>query len=115
MKIKIKNLRLRTIVGIHAWEQKTKQDIVINIRLEFDGSQVSETEDIKDTIDYKSLKKRIIKQVENSRFFLLEKLASTILDIVMNNPRVCRATVEVDKPQALRFADSVSVECSAER
>ncbi|MBN2104678.1 dihydroneopterin aldolase [bacterium] len=115
MKIHIKNLRLQTVVGIQAWERKTKQDVVINIHFEFDGSEALKTDHIQDTIDYKSLKKRVIKQVEASQFYLLEKLASSILDIVMDDPKVVRASVEVDKPQALRFADSVSVECSEER
>lgn len=115
MKIRIKNLRLRTVVGIYAWERKEAQDVIINIDLEFDGSRAAETDNIKDTVDYKSLKKHIIKEVEASRFQLLEKLAGHILDIVMSDQKVYRAHVEVDKPNALRFADSVSVECSAER
>lgn len=115
MKIRIKNLRLRTVVGIYAWERKEAQDVIINIDLEFDGSQAAESDQIKDTVDYKALKKRVIAEVETSHFQLLEKLASHILDIVMSDLKVYRARVEVDKPNALRFADSVSVECSAER
>ncbi len=115
MKVHIKNLRLRTIVGIFAWERKEVQDVIINITFEFNGSTAAERDDIQDTVDYKELKKSIIKTVENSQFYLLEKLASRILEIVMSDPKVIRANVEVDKPQALRFADSVSVECSAER
>ena len=48
-------------------------------------------------------------------FMLLEKLASEVLELVMVNQSVCRAEVEVDKPHALRFADSVSVSMSAGR
>ncbi|MFC1569351.1 dihydroneopterin aldolase [bacterium] len=115
MKIHIKNLRLQTIVGIFAWERKEVQDVIINIEFEFDGSKAAESDNIKDTVDYKSLKKQIINKVETSQFYLLEKLANCVLDIIMSEPKVSRAKVEVDKPQALRFADSVSVECSAER
>ena len=39
-----------------------------------------------------------------------KKLTEHILDIVMSDPKIIRAVVEVDKPQALRFADSVSME-----
>ena len=113
MKIRIKNLRLRTIVGIYAWERKEVQDVIINIDFEFEGSDAAKSDRIEDTVDYKKLKKRIIEEVENSRFYLLEKLAGRILSIVMSDSKVIRARVEVDKPQALRFADSVSVECSA--
>ena len=57
----------------------------------------------------------VIKEVETSSFFLLEKLAKVILHIVMENSLVKEATVRVDKPFALRFADSVSVELSEKK
>ena len=115
MLIKIKNLHLRTIIGVNEWEKNIKQDIVINISIEFDGDKAAQSDDIEDTVNYRSLTKRVIESVENGQFWLLEKLASTILALVMDDKKVIKATVEVDKPHALRFADSVSVTCSRER
>ena len=115
MLIRIKNLRVRTIIGINEWERDAPQDVIINIEMELDGKRVSQTDSIDDTVDYKVLKRRILREVEGSQFFLLDKLASHVLDIVMEEKKVKRATVEVDKPNALRFADSVSVLCSSEK
>lgn len=115
MIIRIQDLRLRAIIGIYDWERTEKQDVVINIELEFDGTKASQSDQIDDTVDYKTLTKRIIQHVEDSQFFLVEKLADSILNIVMDAPLVQRASVIVDKPQALRFADSVSIECTASR
>ena len=115
MLIRIKNLRIRTIVGINEWERNASQDIIVNIEMELDGSRVSQTDAIEDTVDYKTLKQRIMMEIETSRFFLLDKLANHVLGIVMSDAKVQRATVEVDKPHALRFADSVSVVWSGER
>lgn len=115
MRIHIKNLRLMTIIGVHEQERSGKQDVVINIEMEFDGAKAAESDDIKDTLDYEAAKKRIVEEVEDSSFYLLEKLASRILELVMEDPLVLKAVVEVDKPHALSLADSVSVTCSAER
>ena len=115
MIIRIKNLRLRTIIGINNWERKQFQDIILNIEIEYDGSKVIQSDNIEDTIDYKALKKRIIQEVEESRFYLIDKLAGHILQIVTANDKVQYAHVEVDKPHALRFADSVSISCSFRR
>jgi D-erythro-7,8-dihydroneopterin triphosphate epimerase len=115
MIIRIKNLRLRTVVGIQHWERKQPQDVVINVEMEFDGNTAAESDSIDDTIDYKAVKREIIKEVENARYYLLDRLASQILKVIMKEEKVRRATVEVDKPQALRFADSVSVVCSSEK
>jgi len=46
---------------------------------------------------------------------LLERMTQEILDLVMAHPAVCYAEVEVDKPHALRFAESVSITLAAHR
>lgn len=115
MIIRIKNLRLRAVIGLNDWERKVQQDLTINIEMGFDGEKAGVSDDIGDTVDYKALKKRIRSEVEASHYKLLEALGTHILNIVMDDARVQRASVEVDKPHALRFADSVSVTCSRER
>ena len=109
-KIRITDLRLRTVIGTHDWEREIQQDVVINITLDYAAAKAIASDDLRHTIDYKTLTKQIIREVEASRFFLLEKLAGRVLDIVTAHPMVRGAVVRIDKPQALRFADSVSVE-----
>jgi len=109
MIIRIEDLKLRTIVGIYEWEKENKQDIVINVEIEFDGTKAIETDDIADTIDYKSITKKIITMVEESEFNLIERIAGEAIKIIMENEKVQKASVRVDKPGALRFTDSVSV------
>ena len=113
--IRITNLKLRTIIGTNDWERECRQDVVVNVKIDFDAAKASQSDAIEDAIDYKTITKRIIKGVEDSSFFLLEKLAKVILDIVMKNPLVKETTVRVDKPFALRFADSVSVELNEKK
>lgn len=113
--IRIKNLALRTIIGTTEYERRDKQDVIINVALEVDASRAVETDDIANALNYRTLTKRIIEEVEGSDYFLLEKLADSILRIVMGMEDVLWARVRVDKPQALRFAESVSVEMRAER
>ena len=115
MIVKIKNLKLQTIVGINDWERKEKQDVIINIEAEFDENPALETDNIEDSVNYRTMTKKIINLVESSSFQLLEKLASEVLKIVMEDKKVLSTKVEVDKPGALRFSESVSVECSAMR
>jgi len=109
MIIDIENLRLRTIIGIYDWEKENKQDVIINITIEFDGSRAGESDNIEDTVDYKNITKEIIQYVENGKFNLIEKLVADIGNIVMKDKRILKSTTTVDKPGALRFTDSVSV------
>ncbi len=112
-KIQITDLRLRTIIGANEWERDVKQDLIINITITFDASKACDSDDLKDTLDYKNITKKVIEKVEGSSYFLIEKLASQLLKIVLDNPLAQTATVRVDKPFALRFADSVSIELTS--
>jgi D-erythro-7,8-dihydroneopterin triphosphate epimerase len=113
--IRIKNLRLRTIIGIFDYEREHKQDIIINIKIYFDHRKAVITDSINDTVDYKKITKKIIADVENTNFQLIEKLADFVLNIIMEDEKVQVAKVKVDKPHALRYADSVSIEAVKRR
>ncbi len=115
MRIRIKNLRLQTIIGTNDWERQTKQEVVINLTLDIDNETAVQSDDLADSVNYKDLKLKIKEAVEQANFFLLEKLAGHILDIAMTDKKVARAAVEIDKPKALRFADSVSLELTRKR
>ena len=115
MTIHIRNLRLRTIIGVEDWERERIQDIVVNVKMTFDGSPAAAGDDLAGTVDYTAVKRRIMDEVERSSYRLIESLAGRILEIVMEDSKVLEAWVEIDKPHALRFADSVSVSCSSKR
>jgi len=64
---------------------------------------------VADALNYKTITKAIIKHVESGRFLLLEKLVADVLNICNEHQDVVYAKVKIDKPHALRFADSVSL------
>ena len=107
--IRIKDLRLRCVVGVYAEERREKQDVAIQLRLEMDLDAASRSDAISDTVDYKALKQRIVAAVESSSYFLIERLAGRVAEIGLAEPRVSAVEVEVEKPGALRFARAVSV------
>ena len=113
--IRITNLRLRTIIGANDWERDVRQDIILNISIEFDARKSRISDQLEDTIDYKNVTKAMREKVETSEYFLLERLADAVLEIIMADDRVQTAAVKIDKPGALRFADSVSLELSQVR
>jgi D-erythro-7,8-dihydroneopterin triphosphate epimerase len=115
MLIRIKNLKLKTIVGVNARERERRQKVVFNIEMDVDGRKAVAADSISDAVDYRAATKSIIRAVEGSRFFLLESLAASILELLLKDGRVRSATVEADKPGALRFAESVSVSVSGMR
>ncbi|MBK4715881.1 MULTISPECIES: dihydroneopterin triphosphate 2'-epimerase [Tenebrionibacter/Tenebrionicola group] len=113
--IRIKNLRLRTWIGINAEEIANRQDVVINVQLHYAADTARVSEDIRDALNYRTITKAIIQHVESNRFSLLEKLTQDVLNIAREHYQVTYAEVEIDKLHALRYADSVSVTMSWRR
>ena len=114
-RIQIKDLMLRTIIGINDEERRNRQDVLINVTLWTDMRPAGASDDISDAVNYRSITKRIIQMVESSQFYLVEKMAAEVTAICMDDPRVERARVSVEKPGALRFARSVGVTIERER
>jgi dihydroneopterin aldolase/D-erythro-7,8-dihydroneopterin triphosphate epimerase len=106
--IHIKDLLLRTIIGINEEERRDKQDVLINVILYTDHTAAM-SDDVADTVNYRTVAKQTIKLVEAAQFFLVEKMALEIVNLCLADPRVERAIVTVEKPGALRFARSVGV------
>ena len=112
--IVIKDLLLRGIIGVNDWEREVEQDILVNITLTADLSRAGQTDDLADTVNYRTVAKKLIAHVEATQRFTLEALAADIAAICLAEPGVRRARVRVEKPGALRFARSVGVEIERE-
>jgi FolB domain-containing protein len=111
-RILIRDLLLRGIIGINDWEREKPQDILINLELYKDLRAAGASDDVADALNYRTLTKAVIAYVESSRHFLVEALAASIARICIVDHGAARAVVKVEKPGALRFAESVGVEIS---
>lgn len=109
-RIRVRKLRARCVIGIQAWERTTMQEVVIDYDLWLDLAPAGHSDAIDDTVNYRTLTKRILAEVEGSGYQLVEAMAERIAQLCLDDPRVREARVRVDKPGALRFAASVGVE-----
>jgi len=108
-KVKIRNLKINTIIGVNSWERENKQQVFLTLKIYFDDSKASKSDSINDTIDYDLLSKNIVSGVESTEFYLIEALSEYILGIIKENPNILKAKICLTKPEALQKADSVSI------
>jgi FolB domain-containing protein len=109
-RIEIHDLLLRGILGINPPEREKKQDILLNLTLFADLRPAGRSDDIADTANYRTITKRIIDHVESAGRYTVEALAADVAELCLQDPRVSRVRVRIEKPGALRFARSVGVE-----
>jgi FolB domain-containing protein len=109
-KVIINNLLARGIIGVYDWEREKPQEILINITLMGDISKAGQTDDIEDSINYKTVAKGAQALAENCQRMTVEALAHDIAAFCLETPGVSKVSVRVEKPGAVRFAESVGVE-----
>jgi dihydroneopterin aldolase/D-erythro-7,8-dihydroneopterin triphosphate epimerase len=107
--IHIRDLSLRTIIGVNDDERLNRQDVLISITLHTDTREASASDDLTKTVNYREITKRVIHLVEQSRFFLVERMAEEIAATCLEDDRVAMVDINVEKPGAIRFARSVGV------
>jgi FolB domain-containing protein len=106
----IKDLLCRGVIGITERERAQAQDILVNVVLFSDIKRASQTDNIEDCANYRTVAKNILAYVENASRYTVEALAADLAKICLAEPGVTRVHVRVEKPGAVRFAASVGVE-----
>ncbi|HLA65866.1 MAG TPA: dihydroneopterin aldolase [Acidimicrobiia bacterium] len=109
-RVVIEGLLVRGIVGINPEERANRQDILIDVTMGADTTAAAASDDIADAVNYRTVAKAIIAHVEQGSPMLVERLAEEIAGICFTaDQRITEVEVEVRKPGAVRFADSVGV------
>lgn len=108
-RIFITALAAETIIGIHDWEREVRQRIEVDLEMWVDLAAAARSDAIEDTLNYRSVAKRVLAFVQESRFRLVEALAGGIARIVLEEFQVARVRVTVHKPGAVRHSKDVGV------
>lgn len=114
-KVIIQNLRAMGILGIHDWERVTPREIVINAVLYTDTRQAARTDDIADCINYSEMAKKLRTHAESAACQTVEALANELASLCLNDTRILKVVLRVDKPGAVPEAQSVAVEVEREQ
>ncbi len=88
----IKDLLVRGIIGINDWEREKPQDILINIAISADLSAAGESDDIRDSINYRTIARKAQAQAESAERLTVEALAADIAKLCLEEPGVIKSS-----------------------
>jgi len=109
-RIHITNLVVDGILGINPEERINPQPIRVNATLWVDTTPAARSDDIADAANYRTLTKAIIAHIEQGAPMLVERLVDEIARLCLaNETRAEEVEVTVEKPTALRHAESVGI------
>ena len=105
----LRDLRIDTVIGIYGWERRTRQTIIFDLEMSADVARAAASDDIADTLNYKSVAKRLIQFVGESDFQLVETLAEHCARIIREEYGVRWVRLTLNKKGAVRGATDVGV------
>jgi FolB domain-containing protein len=106
----IKDILARGIIGVNDSERLHPQDILVNIVIFTDTTKAGLSDNINDSVNYRTITKQVISLAETAQRLTVEALANDIALLIFTVPLVKGVRVRVEKPGAVRFAKSVGVE-----
>lgn len=103
----IQALRVATHIGVHAWEQRILQTLLIDVSIPSDFSTCRDQ--LTNTIDYDALCQTITTFVASHAFALIETVAEQVAALIQTTHNVSALTICVSKPHAVANAGLVRV------
>ena len=111
----ISDLIARGIIGVNDWEREKPQEISINIVLFTDLRKAGSSDNIQDSVNYRTVAKKVLAHAETAQRQTVEALAADVARLCLEQPGVQQVRVRVEKPGAVRFSKSVGVEIERSR
>jgi dihydroneopterin aldolase len=87
----------------------------ISLAMATDASTAARSDDIKDAVDYAAAAARVAALTIEGKFKLAETLAEHIAQLLLHEFPIQRVRVEVEKPMAIKEAESVGVSIERRR
>jgi len=106
----IKDFIIEEIIGIHEHEKIKKQKIKFNIVLDIDQNTIPDEKDIISIVNYEKITNKLENLVKNKKYNFLESLAEDSFKEIFEDKRISSVKIKIEKPDAIKNADSVGVE-----
>ena len=106
----IKDFIIQEIIGIHEHEKTKKQKIKFNIVVNVNQNTVPDEKDIKSIVDYEKITNKLENLIKNKKYNFLESLAEDSFKEIFEDKRINSVKIKIEKPDAIKNADSVGVE-----
>ena len=96
-------------IGVTEEERSEKQPIIFDFDFFCDTKKAAQSDDLSNSIDYRDIHALVKSLVEETEYNLIERMANTVADEIMNNFPLERVTVRLHKPEAMKKRDTQDV------
>ena len=108
-RVTVTGLEVEAVIGIHDWERRVRQRLLVDLEVATDAARVAAADDIALAVDYSALSDRVCEFICLGSYRLLETLAEEAAAMILAEFGVEWLRLKVSKPGAVPAADSVAV------
>ena len=105
----ISELKVKTKLGVPAWERMVAQTIILDIEIGYDLSAAGKSDAIADTINYGAVVARIHETLKEHSFQLVEALAEHVCQLILSEFGALSVKIKVAKPGILTGLKALGV------
>ncbi|MGV3743020.1 MAG: dihydroneopterin aldolase [Burkholderiaceae bacterium] len=107
----LRNYEVQINIGVHEFEKKGEQRVLINVDLFIPLAVSTPTEDhLQEVVDYDFMRDTIAKRMAQGHIHLQETLCDDVARAMLIHPKVKAVRVSTEKPDVYPDCDSVGVE-----
>ena len=114
-RIFLRGLSTQCIIGFIDWERRMPQTLLIDLEIPCDCARAAGSDQVKDTVDYKRVAKRVLGWVPTTQFKLVETLAHHLAMMLVSEFELDWIRISVNKPGAIRDSRDVGVQLERRR
>jgi len=96
----IKDLIVEGHHGANPGEKDTAQRFGVSVELTFDMAAAARSDEVDDTLNWSQVRDTIVETVHDTSFNLVERLAKEIADRLMQDMRITKLQLNIDKLDA---------------
>jgi 7,8-dihydroneopterin aldolase/epimerase/oxygenase len=108
--VSVRDLSVSAVIGVHDWERKVEQTLIISVDMAADVARAASTDDLADALDYSAVAATVAAVVREGKFRLIETAAERVAGRVLADHPVAWLRLEVRKPIRDGYTAAVTIE-----
>jgi len=102
--------RISCVIGVYPEERQQEQILIVDAKIKVHITHCLASDELIDTVDYLLIAELCTRLAQEKKYFLLERLASDILEACLSRFQALWGWVRIEKPLAIADAACAFVE-----
>lgn len=105
----IHGIQCECVIGVWKWEKAITQTLLLDIDLAADVKVAAATDNLADTLNYKSISDRVREYAKDNQFELIETLIERLAEVILDEFDTSWVRIKLDKGGVVKKVKQVGI------